>query len=126
MAMVKLPMVSWASKMNKANIQSTIWKNNALQSQKQMMAIEYRGMANSMRNEFQLKQKQLKLYDENIIPALRNNYKTMQLAYEQNTEELFMLFDAWEKLNMTQLEYLDILNKALEMQVSLDKLIEKK
>jgi predicted ATP-grasp superfamily ATP-dependent carboligase len=37
-----------------------------------------------------------------------------------------MLFDAWEKLNMTQLEYLDILNKALEMQVSLDKLIEKK
>ena len=73
-----------------------------------------------------LKQKQLKLYDENIIPALRNNYKTMQLAYEQNTEELFMLFDAWEKLNMTQLEYLDILNKALEMQVSLDKLIEKK
>ncbi|MER0442480.1 TolC family protein [Emticicia sp. W12TSBA100-4] len=126
MAMVKLPMVSWASKMNKANIQSIIWKNNALQSQKQMMAVEYMGMANSMRNEFQLKQKQLKLYDENIIPALKNNYKTMQLAYEQNTEELFMLFDAWEKLNMTQLEYFDILNKALEMQVSLDKLIEKK
>lgn len=126
MAMVKLPMVSWASKMNKANIQSIIWKNNALQSQKQMMAVEYMGMANSMRNEFQLKLKQLKLYDENIIPALKNNYKTMQLAYEQNTEELFMLFDAWEKLNMTQLEYFDILNKALEMKVSLDKLIEKK
>ena len=126
MAMVKLPMVSWASKMNNANIQSIIWKNNALQSQKQMMAVEYSGMANSMRNEFQLKLKQLKLYDENIIPALKNNYKTMQLAYEQNTEELFMLFDAWEKLNMTQLEYFDILSKALEMQVSLDKLIEKK
>jgi hypothetical protein len=29
----------------------------------------------------------------------------MQLGYEQNTEELFMLYDAWEKLNMTQLEY---------------------
>lgn len=126
MAMVKLPMVSWASKMNNANIKSIIWKNNALQSQKQMMAVEYSGMANSMRNELQLKLKQLKLYDENIIPALKNNYKTMQLAYEQNTEELFMLFDAWEKLNMTQLEYFDILNKALEMQVSLDKLIEKK
>lgn len=126
MAMVKLPMVSWASKMNNANIQSIIWKNNALQSQKQMMAVEYSGMANSMRNEFQLKLKQLKLYDENIIPALKNNYKTMQLAYEQNTEELFMLFDAWEKLNMTQLEYFDILSKALEMKVSLDKLIEKK
>ena len=58
------------------------------------MLNEYSGMAYGMRNELELKKKQLKLYDENIIPALRNNYKTMQLGYEQNTEELFELFDA--------------------------------
>jgi outer membrane protein TolC len=126
MAMVKLPIVSWASKMNTANIKSINWKNNALQSQKQMMILEYSGMGYSMLNEFQLKKQQLSLYDEHIIPSLKNNFKTMQLAYEQNTEELFMLFDAWEKLNMTQLEYFDIFNKALEIQVSIDKLIEKK
>jgi hypothetical protein len=55
------------------------------------------------------------LYEQEIIPALKNNYKSMQLGYEQNTEELFMLFDAWEQLNMTQIEYFDLYTKALTM-----------
>lgn len=126
MGMMKLPLTKWSSKMNKANIESLKWKANALQSQKEMMVNEYTGMAYSMRNELELKKRQLKLYDENIIPALRNNYKTMQLGYEQNTEELFMLYDAWETLYMTQLDYTEILNQALKMQVSIDRLIESK
>jgi len=126
MGMMKLPLAKWSSKMNKANIESLKWKANALQSQKEMMVNEYSGMAYSMRNEIDLKKKQLKLYDENIIPALKNNYKTMQLGYEQNTEELFMLYDAWETLYMTQLEYAEILNQVLKMQVAIDRLIEKK
>ena len=112
--------------MNKANIESLKWKANALQSQKEMMVNEYSGMAYGMRNEIELKKKQLKLYEDNIIPALRNNYKTMQLGYEQNTEELFMLFDAWETLNMTQLEYLNQLQQLLTMQVELERILETK
>ncbi len=50
----------------------------------------------------------------------------MQLGYEQNTEDLFTLYDAWEKLNMTQLEYLDILTKAVQSQTELDRLLEKR
>ncbi|MES2648122.1 MAG: TolC family protein [Bacteroidota bacterium] len=126
MGMVKVPLAKWSSKMNKANIESLKWKGYALQSQKQMMVNEYSGMAYGMRNELILKKNQLKLYDENIIPALRNNYKTMQLGYEQNTEELFMLYDAWETLYMTQLEYTELLNQALKTQVTLDRLIEAK
>ncbi len=126
MGMMKLPLAKWSSKMNKANIKSLKWKANSLQSQKEMMVNEYSGMAYSMRNELELKKRQLKLYDENIIPALKNNYKTMQLGYEQNTEELFMLYDAWETLNMTQLEYLELLNSALKLQVAIERLIEKK
>ncbi|MBN8673381.1 MAG: TolC family protein [Chitinophagales bacterium] len=126
MGMMKLPLTKWSSKMNKANIESLKWKASALQSQKEMMVNEYSGMAYGMRNELELKKKQLKLYDENIIPALRNNYKTMQLGYEQNTEELFMLYDAWETLYMTQLEYTELLNKLLQLQVTLERLMEKK
>lgn len=126
MGMVKIPMAKWSSKMNKANIESLKWKATALQSQKEMLVNEYSGMAYGMRNELELKKRQLKLYDDNIIPALRNNYKTMQLGYEQNTEELFMLYDAWETLYMTQLEYTEMLNQALKIQVAIDRLIEKK
>ena len=125
MVMVKLPMAKWSSKMNKANIESLKWEKNALQGQKEMMANEYSGMAYGMRNEFELNKNQLKLYEQEIIPALQNNYRSMQTGYEQNTEELFMLYDAWEKLNMTQIEYFDILSKAFSMQVALDQLIQK-
>lgn len=126
MGIMKLPLARWSSKMNKANIESLKWKANALQSQKEMMVNEYSGMAYGMRNELDLKKKQLRLYDNNILPALQNNYKTMQLGYEQNTEELFMLFDAWETLYMTQLAYAELLTEALKIQVSIDRLIEAK
>ncbi len=126
MGMMKLPLAKWSSKMNKANIESLKWKADALQSQKEMMLNEYSGMAYGMRNEIELKKKQMKLYEDNILPALKNNYKTMQLGYEQNTEELFMLYDAWETLYMTQLEYTELLNQVLKMQVSLERLMEKK
>jgi outer membrane protein TolC len=126
MGMMKFPLAKWSSKMNKANIESLKWKAGALQSQKAMLLNEYSGMGYGMRNELLLKKNQLKLYENNIIPALKNNYKTMQLGYEQNTEELFMLFDAWETLYMTQLQYLELLNQALSIQVGIDRLIEKK
>ena len=125
MGMVRIPMAKWSSKMNKANIESLKWKSFAIQSQKEMMVNEYSGMAYGMRNEHELKKKQLKLYEDNIIPALRNNYKTMQLGYEQNTEELFMLYDAWERLNMKQLEYIELLNQALRLQVTIERIIER-
>ncbi|MBC7615596.1 MAG: TolC family protein [Pedobacter sp.] len=125
MGMMKLPLANWSSKMNKANIESLKWKATALQSQKEMMVNEYSGMAYGMRNEIELKKKQLKLYEQNIIPALKNNYKTMQLGYEQNTEELFMLFDAWETLNMKQLEYLKLLEELLTLQVKLERILQK-
>ena len=125
MGMLRIPLVGGASRMNKANMESLKWKASALQSQKEMMVNEMSGMAYGMRNELELKQAQMKLYEDEIIPALRNNYRTMQLAYEQNTEELFMLYDAWETLNMKQLEYLNLIDQALQLQVTIERLIEK-
>jgi outer membrane protein TolC len=124
MGMVKIPFTRGASRMYKANMESIVWKNESLHQQRQMILNEAAGMAQAMRNEIIAKQKQIRLYEEKIIPALRNNYSAYQLAYEQNTEELFMLFDAWETLNMTQVEYLDQLQDLLKMQVELERILE--
>ena len=124
MAMVKLPIAPWSSSMSKANIESLKLKNDALLGEKQMMINESSGMANTMLSMIETKKKQIQLYETNIIPALKNNYKTMQIGYEQNTEELFMLYDAWESLNMTQLDYLDQLQQLLTMQTELDKILQ--
>lgn len=124
MGMIRLPMVPWASKMTKANIESYKWRAEALNSQRQMILIESSGMANGMKTEIEAKRRQVTLFEGSIIPALRNNYKTMLLAYEQNTEELFMLFDAWESLYMTQLEYLSQLQQLLTLQVELERVLQ--
>ncbi len=124
MGMVKIPFTRGSSRMYKANMESIRWKNEGLQQQRQMILNETAGMANAMRNEITATLKQVRLYEEKIIPALRNNYSAYQLAYEQNTEELFMLFDAWETLNMTQVEYFDQLRELLLLQVELEKILE--
>lgn len=124
MAMVRIPFAKWSSRMSKANIESLRWKKEALEYQKQMVINELTGMASAMQTEFETKKKQIKLFEDNIIPALFNNYKTMQLGYQQNTEELFMLFDAWETLNMTQLEYLNQVQDLLMIQVVIERILE--
>jgi outer membrane protein TolC len=126
MGVVKLPMAKWSSKSSKANVTSLDWKAEALNQQKQMMINTAAGMSYSMQTEIVSKQKQIKVFEEKIIPALRRNFQSLLLAYEQNTEELFTLYDAWETLNMTQLEYLDEVKQLLLMQVELDRIREVK
>jgi outer membrane protein TolC len=124
MAMFRLPFTSWASRMNRANIESLQWRRESIYAERQMLLNELSGMAGNMRTEYTTKRRQLKLYEENIIPALQNNYRTMQLGYEQNTEELFELYDAWETLNMAQLEYLEQLQQLFSVQVELERILE--
>ncbi|HEX3025575.1 MAG TPA: TolC family protein [Chitinophagaceae bacterium] len=126
MGMLRIPLTNASQKMYKANMESLKWKAVSLSQQKEMILNEATGMAYSIVKEMEVKKKQLKLYEENIIPALQKNFQTIQLAYQQNTEELFMLYDAWETLNMTQLEYTDQLGRLLLMQTELEKVLEKK
>jgi outer membrane protein TolC len=125
MGTVKIP-INWSTRMNKANIESMGWKAKSLEDQKASMSSEYSGMAYEIQQGIVAKRKQLRLFEENIIPALRKNYESTLMAYEQNTEELFELYDSWKALNDTQLDYLDQLQQLLTMQVSLEKILEVK
>lgn len=124
MGMVRLPMAKWSSRASKANVESLKWKIESLNQEKQTMINEATGTSYGMKNEIISRQKQIRLFEDNIIPALRKNFQTMQLGYEQNTEELFTLYDAWETLNMIQLQYLDQLQQLLLMQVELERVLE--
>jgi outer membrane protein TolC len=123
-ATVKIPLAPWSSGSYKANIESLKWKAQSIEAKKQMIINQASGDADGLLSSINSKKKQLQLFEGNIIPALRRNYQTMQLAYEQNTGELFELFDAWQTLNMTQLDYLDQLQELLNLQVEMDKILE--
>lgn len=126
MGVVKLPMAKWSSKSSKANVISLDWRTEALNQQRQMMINTAMGMSYSIQTEISSKRKQIKVFENSIIPALRRNFQSILLAYEQNTEELFTLYDAWETLNITQLEYLDEVRQLLLMQVELERIREVK
>ncbi|MDQ6842957.1 MAG: TolC family protein [Bacteroidota bacterium] len=123
MGMVKIPL-NWSTRANRANIESLRFKAQSLAEQKASMANEYSGMAYQMQQNIVAKKKQVQLFENNILAALRKNYQSNLLAYSQNTEELFELYDAWETLNNTQLEYINQLQQLLDMQVDLEKLLE--
>jgi outer membrane protein TolC len=124
MGTVKIPFAQWSSRQSKANVESLKWKAISLETQKQMLANEYSGMAYGIQQDIAARKKQILLFEKNIIPALRKNYQSTLLAYEQNTEELFALYDAWETLNSTQLEYFDELQQLLIAQVNLEKILQ--
>lgn len=125
MGMAKIPLGK-ANLASKANVESLKWKSEALFQQKQILLNEAIGMATGIRVDIDAKKRQVKLFEENIIPALRKNYQVMQLGYQQNTEQLFTLFDAWDVLNKTQIEYLNQLQQLVTMQVELERVLEVK
>jgi outer membrane protein TolC len=123
MGMMTIP-VSWSTKMNKANMESYRIKNESLDWQKQMIANEASGMIKGMNAEFLNLKKQYQITQDNIIPALKRNYDTAILAWQNNTGDLFVALDAWEAMNMTQMDALDKLKSILTTQVEIEKQLE--
>jgi len=125
MGMVTIPM-PWSTKMNKANIESYKIKNESLNWQKQMILNEATGMLSGMNTELTNLKKQYEIAQKSIIPALKRNYDTAVLAWQNNTGDLFVTLDAWEALNMAQIEALDKLQSVLAVQVEIEKQLETK
>ena len=88
------------------------------------MVNEASGAAYGLKRAILAKQRQVRVLDEQVLPALRKNFETMELAYEQNTEELFALYDAWETLDNTKMEYWDAVESLLLMEVELKRVLE--
>ncbi len=125
LGMITIPM-SWSTKMNKANMESYRIKNESLDWQKQMIANEASGMIKGMNAEFLNLKKQYQITQDNIIPALKRNYDTAILAWQNNTGDLFIALEAWEAMNMTQIDALDKLKSILTTQVEIEKQLETK
>jgi outer membrane protein TolC len=124
MATVRLPMAGWSSRASKANIESLKWKALSLEAERDAMVNEATGAVYGLKQAILSKQWQIGVLAEDVLPSLRKNFQTMELAYEQNTEELFDLYDAWETLDNTQMEYWDAVESLLLMKVELKWVLE--
>ncbi|RNI24076.1 TolC family protein [Rufibacter latericius] len=125
MGMVSIPIAPWSSKMYKANSKAMALEIQGMQKGRENLLNEARNMVASMALELQTKRTQVRNYEKKIIPALRRNYETTLLGYEQNTGQLPLVIDAWEALNMAQMEYLNNLEQLYLIGVNYEKELEK-
>ncbi|MBS1603287.1 MAG: TolC family protein [Bacteroidetes bacterium] len=124
MATVRLPMAAWSSRGTKAKVESLKWQALSLEADRDAMVNEATGAAFGLKRAILSKQDQVSVLGEKVLPALQKNFQTVQLAYEQNTEELFTLYDAWQTLDNTRMEYWDAMENLLLMQVELKRVLE--
>lgn len=125
MAMVSIPIVPWASKMYKSESAGMNYEIEAMKKEQEGILLETKGMLIGIATQLKRTQQQLSNYQTKIIPALRKNYETVMLAYEENREQLPIVIDGWEAWNMAELEYLEKLQNYYSMIVQYEKEIEK-
>jgi cobalt-zinc-cadmium efflux system outer membrane protein len=125
MAMVSIPIAPWSSKMYKAEVKGMQYDIQAMEKSREAVLLETRGMLAGMARQILRMEQQLGNYQKKIIPALRKNYQTLMLAYEENREQLPIVIDGWEALNMAQMEYLNKMEDYYTMIVRYEKEIEK-
>ncbi|MBS1545633.1 MAG: TolC family protein [Bacteroidetes bacterium] len=124
LGMVSIPIAPWSSKMYKANVEGMGREIESMKAERTAILNEAQGMTARLYSELNVIQRQMENYDKRILPALRKNYEAVMLAYEENREQLPMVLDAWETLSMTELQYLDTLQKYYETMVDYEKQIE--
>ncbi|MDB5117282.1 MAG: TolC family protein [Mucilaginibacter sp.] len=121
MASVTIPIVPWASKEYKANLKGIRYEVEELQQKKLDILNQAQGQLVGLRTDMSSMKKQLKNYDQNIIPALQNGYKTALLAYDQNTGDLPSVLDGIKSLQLIRMEALDRLQELLTLQAAYER-----
>src|SRR3546814_155660 len=107
MGMISIPIAPWSSKTYRSNIRGKQMEIRSMEKEREAMLNEAQEVVRSIAWDIRTLGQQSDNYDKKIIPALRRNYESTLLAYEQNQQELAMVIDAWEALNMAQIAYLD-------------------
>lgn len=125
MGMLSIPIVPWSQKMYKSEIKAMNFEREAMRQQKSAMLTEMLGMTKSMENELITMQKQINNYESKILPSLQKYLKVSMLSYQENKSDLNTVIDGWEALNMSQMTYLEQLQKFYQMITTYEKNIER-
>lgn len=121
MGMVTVPIAPWSSKMYKSNVTAANYQIKAMQNEKETIINESTGKLYGLQNEIKSTKYQLDLYETILLPAIKKTYDVAMIGYAQNTGELFQALDARMNLQMTQMQYYDILSELLTLQATYEK-----
>lgn len=121
MASVTIPIAPWSSKEYKANLKGIKYEVQEMQQKRLDIINQAEGELAGLRADMSSKKRQLKNYNNNVIPAQQNAYKAALLAYEQNTGNLPAVLDPICELQTSRMDALDRLAELLQLQVAYEK-----
>lgn len=121
MGMVSIPIAPWASRMYKSEIKSMEYNIRGMEKERSGMLQETQGMLYGMQSDIQAMHDRVAALEEKIIPALQKVMDANYLLYQENKLALSAMIDAWEALNMMQLNLLDEKLKHYEMIIEYEK-----
>ena len=121
MGMVSLPFAPWAARQYKANQVGLGLEAQALREQRAALLTQAAGRVEALNARRRAKYGQVIMYQNDIVPALLKSYQATLLAYEQNTEDLTAVLQAWEDLRATRLEAADQQQQLLQLQVEFER-----
>ena len=124
MAMFTIPVAPWSARMYKAEVAGMNREIQSMKEERTARLLDTKGMINRMIIQIQSMKSQLNRYEKEILPALQRNYKSLQIAWEENREQLPMVLDGLEALTMAEQEYLEKKESLYLMTASYEKLTE--
>ncbi len=125
MGMVSIPIAPWSSRMYRSEVKSMDFELQGMRQEREAMLVKMTGMTRSMETELVTMEKQLKNYEDKILPSLGKNLKVTMLSYQENKAELPAVIDSWETVNMAQMNYLDQLKRFYKMIVEYERAVQK-
>lgn len=124
MGMVTIPIVPWSSKEYQSKIRGLDNEANAIRYQQQALINETTGEIASIQTQLRSFKLQLSNYSENIIPTYIKSYQSSMNAYEQNTEDLFVVLDGLKMYRMALMTKFELLKTILKLQIDYEKEME--
>lgn len=116
MFMVTVPIVPWSSGMYLAENRGLDFEIESIRTEQEGLLNNVEGRLETLKYKISSKKQELYLTDSLLIPAMEKNYQVELIGYEQNTQMLFMVLDAWQNLKMARIMSLSQLMDLLVLQ----------
>lgn len=120
MAMISIPVAPWFSKGYHAKVQSMDYQIQAMQKIQENKMQQALGNIHKDWLNYQSAQKDLQIFQEDVIPAYEKTYQSYMSAFSENTGDIYETLSAWNDLTQKKMEYYNKVADLLNIRVMLE------
>lgn len=120
MAMVTIPIAPWFSKGYKSEVSSMDYQIRSMKKMQDNQVLQALGNIRKDWLSLQAAQKDLQIFQDEVIPSYAKTYQAYLNAFSENTGDIYETLMAWDDLTMKKMEYYDKLGDLLNIRVMLE------